>query len=402
MLVESETGEITDLGIEGSHARYVRTGHLVFGHEASQSLRAVPFDLETRRVTGEAVTVLPEVLVHYSSGATQFAVSETGTAVYARAGDAAPGNDLRLVSVDGEGRETPMPLRQGSISWPRFSRDGRSLTYFADGRIWVWNRDSGANISLTTGVATDRYPFWSRNGSWIYYSSDYSPSGRTPGMSAFRARADGSTEPELLFGGDSRVLRPSAESPDGTQLLVQVGGVRSERGVDLVVATLGSDGVTFTDYLVGPWNEGYGTISPDGTRAAYVSDERGVEEVYVRAFPAPGDALLVSEGGGTDPVWEPGGGAVYYISAGALWRADIEGDGIRSRRRLFEGSWIIRPNGIPFANWDVHPDGRSYVFVKAPSDGGGSDDASVSLQLEVVVNWFEELRQLVGGAADGR
>ena len=62
MMVEIGSGVVTDLGIPGSNPRYVWTGHLVYGH-SNQTLMAVPFDLETHRVTGDPRTVLPAVLV---------------------------------------------------------------------------------------------------------------------------------------------------------------------------------------------------------------------------------------------------------------------------------------------------------------------------------------------------
>lgn len=70
-----------------------------------------------------------------------------------------------------------------------------------------------------------------------------------------------------------------------------------------------SGDVVFADYLVGPWNEFMGAVSPDGGRAAYVSNESGVPEVYVRSFPEAAGQLRVSENGGTEPVWDPDGSA---------------------------------------------------------------------------------------------
>jgi hypothetical protein len=52
----------------------------------------------------------------------------------------------------------------------------------------------------------------------------------------------------------------------------------------------------------------------------------------------------------------------------------------------------------------VHPDGRSFVFARL-TDGEAAADGQLTsprLQIEVVVNWFEELRELFGETADGR
>ena len=115
MLVEIESGEVVDLGVAGSKPRYIPTGHLIFGHE-SQALMAVPFDLETHRVTGEASTVLPEILVT-ANGDRQFAVSETGTAIYGLPGT----GGLELVVFDPDGVGTVLPLGAEAYRAPRFS-----------------------------------------------------------------------------------------------------------------------------------------------------------------------------------------------------------------------------------------------------------------------------------------
>ena len=79
-LFEIETGEVRELVPAGNQPRYVPTGHLIYGH-ADGALMGVPFDLETLQTTGAAVTLLPELAVQ-GGGASQFAVSETGTLIY--------------------------------------------------------------------------------------------------------------------------------------------------------------------------------------------------------------------------------------------------------------------------------------------------------------------------------
>lgn len=56
----------------------------------------------------------------------------------------------------------------------------------------------------------------------------------------------------------------------------------SDRGRNLLIMTEGQDSVSFTDYLRADWDEDRGAISPNGRWVAYVSDESGDNEVYVR------------------------------------------------------------------------------------------------------------------------
>ena len=114
---------------------------------------------------------------------------------------------------------------------------------------------------------------------------------------------------------------------------------------------------------------------------------------------------LVADFGIALAVAQAGGGRLTEtdLAGGALWRADLGAGTVRARRRLFEGSCVTRTGGGPVTNWDVHPDGRSFVFVKNPAAAVDSTDAGPPLlRLAVIVNWFEELRQRVSAAQPAR
>ena len=380
---------MVDLGVAGLNPRYIPTGHLVYGHE-SQALMAVPFDLDTHRATGEPSTVLPEVLV-YGGGATQFAVSETGTAVYGLPGSSG-GGGRELVITEVDGVATVLPLGEDSYRAPRFSPDGGRIAYDLFDRIWVYDRDSGANRPLTTGGNTD-LPAWSPDGRYVYFRSLREG---TLGSDGFRKLADGSADAEQLFRRPGNQF-PLSTSLDGTQLLVSE--ITADRGWDLLIMSEGQDSAIFTDYLRADWDEVMGMISPDGERVAYASDESGIFEVYVRSFPEAEGQMKVSEGGGDEPVWAPDGAAIYYLNGGRVMRASVTISGFGEPETLFEGNWanaVIA--GLTFwSNWDVHPDGTSFVFVRnSGAEAGDTGPGPPMVPIEVVVNWFEEFRQRVG------
>jgi dipeptidyl aminopeptidase/acylaminoacyl peptidase len=192
---------------------------------------------------------------------------------------------------------------------------------------------------------------------------------------------------------------PQSMSPDGSQILVMESTL--DRGYDLVIMSEDGDSVSFTDYLRADWNETMATISPDGARAAYVADEFGVPEVYIRSFPDAEDRVQVSDGGGTEPVWAPDGLAIYYRNAGSVMRASIglaDGFSVSSPQELFEDSWQRWRGSTlpPRTNWDVHPDGESFLFVATPGVEADEGTGAPLVRLELVVNWFEELRQRMG------
>jgi Tol biopolymer transport system component len=58
------------------------------------------------------------------------------------------------------------------------------------------------------------------------------------------------------------------------------------------------------------------TVSPDGRWLAYVSNETGRWEVYVRALQAEPHPWGVSTAGGEEPVWDASSRRVYFSKRG--------------------------------------------------------------------------------------
>ena len=57
-------------------------------------------------------------------------------------------------------------------------------------------------------------------------------------------------------------------------------------------------------------------------------------------------------------------------------------------RMLFEGQYV--PTPVTFPNYDVSPDGQRFLMLK-PSEQA----QAAPTQINVVLNWFEELKQKV-------
>ena len=115
LIFEIETGEVRELIPSGNQPRYVSTGHLIYGH-GDGALMGVPFDVESLQVTGAPVTLLPLMAV-FGSGASQFAVSQTGTLLYLTGGG---GTDQRLHPYGWN--ETAPPARSIPRGGPREPR----------------------------------------------------------------------------------------------------------------------------------------------------------------------------------------------------------------------------------------------------------------------------------------
>ncbi len=146
---------------------------------------------------------------------------------------------------------------------------------------------------------------------------------------------------------------------------------------------------TMTPFVQTPANEVAPSFSPDGRWLAYSSNESGQYEVYVRRFPSGDGRWLISNGGGTEPVWARSGRELFYRHDDQLVSVPIEN---RSEFRpglprvLFQGDFLAAHRGE--ANYDVTPDGRRFIFLR---DLTTADHA----RLIVVRDWLQS-------ALDGR
>ena len=135
-------------------------------------------------------------------------------------------------------------------------------------------------------------------------------------------------------------------------------------------------------------------LSPDGHWISYVSDESGRLEVYVRPFPGPGGKWQVSTDGGSEVTWSPKGNELFYRTGNQrekMMVVEIRTQSTFSAgkpRLLFEGSYVAGAGGG--AQYSVSPDGQRFLMTKAPEQ-----QQSALTQINVVLNWFEDLKKKV-------
>jgi dipeptidyl aminopeptidase/acylaminoacyl peptidase len=103
-----------------------------------------------------------------------------------------------------------------------------------------------------------------------------------------------------------------------------------------------ASGGTPTPLLKTAFNEAQARISPDGHWIAYVTEQSGTGEVWVRRYPQMDQPRQVSVGGGGQPQWRSDQSELFYLSPGhALMAVDAPGAGRPSfgaPRRLFQTS----------------------------------------------------------------
>jgi Tol biopolymer transport system component len=144
------------------------------------------------------------------------------------------------------------------------------------------------------------------------------------------------------------------------------------------------------------FNELNADISPDGRWFAYQSNESGENEIFVRPFPnAGGGRWLISTGGGMQPRWARDGQELFYLApTGTLMSVRIQRGSTfaaTTPTKLFEGPYYRGAGANLGRTYDVSPDGQRFLMIKQ----GGSDQAAVPAQINVVQHWTEELKRLV-------
>jgi serine/threonine-protein kinase len=377
-----ETGETKFLDVLGSNAHYAPSGHVVFARAGA--LLAVPFDLEQRESIGEPMIVVEDVMGNPSTGAGHFSISGAGDLAYV--GGAVDAAESTLVWVDRRGKEEPLPLPQGVYEDPRLSPNGQRLAVTVNSNdIWVYDVNRGTPIRLTFDEAVEHEPIWTPDEKRITFSSNRDG---TPNL--FWRLADGSGEAEQLTKSEYAHYA-NAWSPDGKVLIYTTTSDRIG-GVDTWLFRLdnGMNDRKTEPFINTPHSEWSAKFSPNGRWVAYLSDEMGQAEVYVRPYPERDPKIPISTGGGVEPVWARDGRELFYRNGDKMMVVSItvEPTFIPSKpEMLFEGQYRLSAPGYPY--YDVAPDGQRFVMIKA------SGVRSAPTYVNVVLNWFEELNRLL-------
>ena len=343
-------------------------------------LQAIAFDPDDLTVTGDAIPVVQDVNTK-GTGAVNFSVSQTGALVFIPGG---PTSELMLAWVNRSGQMEPLREALGLNGWPRLSPDGRQVAMIMTGQGSsggdVWLRDlSRALDSRLTVTGPNLYPVWTQDGTRVTFASL-----RDGRYRVFWKPVDASNTEELLLEGEGSFFPASWSVGDESLIYYMSPGL-----VDRDLGVMSGDGST-TPFLATEFNERAPRLSPDGRWVAYVSNQSGDDQVYVRTFPDSDQMIQVSTQGGTEPVWSRDGLELFYRNGGEMLVVDVEpgGDEFGTPRLLFEGTYESDPNGIGAANYDVSLDGQQLLMVSR-------DSRAERLSLVVVENWSEELKERV-------
>ena len=372
----------------GNSPTYVPTGHLVYALEGT--LLAAPFDARTLEVKGGAVPVVEGVRRAGTAGGGQayYSVSRNGTLVYV-AGPARAGFE-EVFLYDDKAIPQALNLPLGTYAYPRVSRDGTRLAVQTaqgtEAAIAIYDLSGKSSLRRLTFGGNNRFPVWTRDGGRVVFQSD-----REGDNGIYWQSVDGGQAERLTKAAAGTLHLPEAWSPVADLLLYSVATGDSHELWSLSLPDRRTSRVGSIRSVAVPTTADF---SPDGRWIAYQAGGAGEGEAttFVEPFPPTGAKHQIARGGRA--VWSRDG-KLYFVPG----PAQLESVTITTTPAFTFTPPVTVPRRFGLAppgtarTFDLLPDGR-IVGVNAAGEAGGSSTA----RIQVVQNWFEELKAKVPGA----
>jgi serine/threonine protein kinase/Tol biopolymer transport system component len=365
------------------------SGRLLFLR--GKTLMAQSFDARRLNLSGDPVRVVEEPLGEYDDSG-DFSVSTNGTLAYWSTGNV----ETQLTWLDAQGKVLSTVGEPGSYRDFALSPDGTrafvSRLTLPEQKLALWLLDlsRGTSTRFELDPATDNArAVWAPDGRKIIFGSVRA--GQM--MDIYEKPVNGAAGAEALINSNEWKV-PLSWSPDGRFLLYGTVGGGTKR--ELWVLPLG-DHAKPVSFLRTEFNDFGGRFSPNGRWVAYVSDESGRDEVYVRPFSLDGsgegnsDAMnkwLISSSGGDSPIWGHDGKELYYIdrdgkvmavkaTTGSVFQASVP-------RALFQAP-SRSANQSSVTEWAPSPDGKRFLFLVP--------ETQREAPFTVVLNWQAALKK---------
>jgi Tol biopolymer transport system component len=359
------------LNIE-SRAVYTPPGYVLFLGEGTEGgLMALPFDATRLRASGDAIPVDAQMPFDVST----FSASSNGVLAFT----SVPAH--RLMWFDRSGKPLPIASSADRINNIALSADGTRVAarrlFQGNYDIWVIDLARGTTSRATSNPAPDGAPVWSPDGERIAFSSERGKAG-----SIYVAEASGTGGEELVLPSDLP-NDPTDWSPDGRFILFTRQDPVTLK--DLWALPLFGDRRAFP-LLQTQFIEEQAHISPDGQWIAYVSNESGKWEVYLRTFPRSINRWQVSTAGGSQPRWRRDGRELYFVDPkGTLHAAGVS---LGAKVVIAQPQALFQTNLADYAmegRYAVASDGSRFLV--------NIDDNADMQAINVVLNWPSALKK---------
>jgi serine/threonine protein kinase len=357
--------------------QYAAPGFLLFSR--GDLVMGQRFDARRIEVRGDAVTIVEAPNSSQFLGSPTVSASNTGAIVYRR--ERVGNTEIGWYTRRGD-LTSLAPIQPGRYGDVKVSPDGSLATVAAvDGAntdLWLIDLKRGTSTRLTSDPGVEGSSRWSSDPTRIVYTAD------RLGTSAIFIKSLRNGSDEHLYQSPKPWAQIWDWSSDGRYVVFRE--IDTATGWDLWILPTFGERKPFP-YLNTRFEEGLATVAPGGNWMAYVSDESGQREVYVQAFPKPGDKHQVSVDGGFSPIWSRDGRELFYMHpSGRMMsvaiRADAASIDVGASRILF--TWTVerlsRLRGV-----DVAPDGR-FLMALETSEG-------VSRVPAVILDWPQLMKK---------
>ena len=303
------------------------------------------------------------------------------------------GAQFDIALFDRSGVSRPLKLPPGNYNFPRVSPDGKMIAVDSDdgkeASIWIYDLSGASALRRLTLSGRNRDPVWAPDSQHVAFQSD-----REGDLAVWSQRADGSAAAERL----TRPEKGASHVPEswyGQTLLVNVGKVSAS---SFILAALNTTDKRLTP-LGGVESSVFppqASFSPDGKWFVYTAAAQGMGSgsLFVQPFPPTGATYPITKGTGNQPVWSRDGKELFYSPA----PSQIAVVSVSTKPAFVVGN----PSPVPRTmlqrgpqfevNFDIMPDGKHFVGV---TNAGTAAGGSAAPQIEVVLNWFEELKARV-------
>ena len=294
-----DSKEVKQVLHRGLAIGYSPPGYLLFLLESA--LMAQAFDAGNLSTSGE-----PFVIAEHAGAAS---VSASETLVFTNP----IANRTHLVWVDRNGKQISEAAPPGDYSDVALSPDGRQVAFngtdLAGFKVWLRDLERGVTSRFTFSSQIANIPVWSPDGNTVAFATSTGEGG----LLNVGQRRSNMSDPESVLLQLNALPRmfPTDWSSDGRYLTYFRTDANTQ--LDQWALPMFGDRKPFP-YAQSPSNESQGQFSPDGKWMAYVSDQSGIDEIYVAAFPAPAGLRLVSTGGGDRPRWRRDGQELFYAA----------------------------------------------------------------------------------------
>jgi Tol biopolymer transport system component len=310
LVVDVETGVMREVLKPGNEVSFAAPDWLlfrdVFGPLGNAGpVFAQPFDLASLRPTGEPRVVIDRI--GGFSGLARYSVASR--ALVAQRPDDRP-NMLVWVNrqsavTDSVAAPSGASPFQNSANFA-VSRDGRSIAF---GGVGMWLHDRERNVATRVRAQAEpgqgtMDPAWGPGDSLIAYTTVF----RGPLM--LRLYHLGSDTSDSLFALGRRNVRFPDWSPEGRRVAFQLSAGDTVARSEIWIYSLADRRATRA--FESAANLSTPRWSPDGQWLAYVSEETGAPQVFLRRVDGRGAAVQVSNAGGEVPRWRADGRELYY------------------------------------------------------------------------------------------